>query len=29
MLVIVAIGLLFDRVLFQVGERYIQKRWGV
>jgi NitT/TauT family transport system permease protein len=29
MLVIVAIGLLFDRVLFQAGERYIQKRWGV
>jgi len=29
MLVIVAIGLLFDRVLFQAGERYIQRRWGV
>ncbi len=28
MLVIVAIGLLFDRVLFQAGERYIHKRWG-
>jgi ABC-type nitrate/sulfonate/bicarbonate transport system permease component len=28
MLVIVAIGLLFDRVLFQAGERYIQRRWG-
>lgn len=28
MLVIVGIGLLFDRVLFQAGERYIQKRWG-
>lgn len=29
MLVIVAIGLLFDRVLFQTGERFIQRRWGV
>jgi len=29
MLVIVAIGLLFDRVLFQAGERYIQRRWGI
>lgn len=28
MLVIVAIGLLFDRVIFQAGERYIQRRWG-
>jgi len=28
MLVIVVIGLLFDRVLFQAGERYIQRRWG-
>lgn len=29
MLVIVAIGLFFDRVIFQAGERYIQRRWGV
>jgi NitT/TauT family transport system permease protein len=28
MLVIVAIGLLFDRVLFQSGERYLHRRWG-
>jgi ABC-type nitrate/sulfonate/bicarbonate transport system permease component len=28
MLVIVAIGLSFERVLFQPGERYIQRRWG-
>lgn len=28
MLVIVAIGLIFDRVIFQAGERYIQRRWG-
>jgi NitT/TauT family transport system permease protein len=29
MLVIIAIGLLFDRVLFQSGERYLHRRWGL
>lgn len=28
MLIIVAIGLFFDRVVFLAGERYIQRRWG-
>lgn len=28
MLVIITIGLFFDRVLFQAGERYIHRRWG-
>jgi len=29
MLIIVAIGLFFDRVIFLAGERYIQRRWGL
>jgi len=29
MLVIVVIGLLFDRLIFQSCERYIQTRWGL
>jgi len=29
MLVVIAIGLLFDRVLFQTGERYLYRRWGL
>ena len=29
MLVIVVIGLLFDRVLFRAGERYLHRRWGL
>lgn len=28
MFVIVGIGLCFDRVIFQTGERYIHRRWG-
>ena len=28
MLIIIAIGLFFDRVVFLAGERYLQRRWG-